>query len=209
MEPAKWTDLVVALSFGASFILLIRLFFQKRTLLYLYFGLSALCICIPYLLDLLQIKLAFHIFEWGRLASITIYISGLSVLIRDSKPVFARFPQYLTALPFVSFLFFPFIIDSMVIKDLINAVYQGGALVVTVLVFTVKLARQKGRRYYIIGLGSIVAAYLGYWLYLSRSGTDAFNWISEILFSVGILIIVIRMVVSDDFMLNSGTGTSK
>jgi drug/metabolite transporter superfamily protein YnfA len=209
MDPAKWTDLVVTLSFGASFILLIRLFFQKKILLYLYFGLAALCISIPYLLDLLQIKLAIHLFEWGRLASITIYISGLLVLIRDSKPVFARFPQYLTALPFVSFLFFPFIIDSMVIKDLINAIYQGGALVVTVLVFTVKLAHQKGRRYYIMGLGLIVAAYLSYWLYLSRSGTDAFNWISEILFSAGILIIVFKMMISNDFMLNAHSTSSQ
>lgn len=199
MEPAKWIDLVVALSFGTSFVLLFRLFLQKRTLLDLYFSLAALLISIPYFFDLFQIEVPFNLFEWGRLLAITVYISGLLVLIRDSKPIFARFPQYLTALPFVSFLFFPLIIDSMVIKDLINAVYQGGALVVTVLVFTVNLAKKRGRRYYIVGLSLVIAAYLSYWLYLSRTGTDNFNWISEILLSSGILITVIRFIKAKDF----------
>lgn len=191
MEPQRWVDLVVSFSFGTASILLFKIFLKRRSLLELYFSLAAFIISIPYLLHLFQIDPVLNLFQWGKLVSITIYISGLLVLIRESKPVFARFPLYLTALPFVSFLFFPLIIDSIVIKDLINAIYQGGALVVTVLVFTLNQARKKGRRYYIIGISFIAAAYLSYWLYLNRVATDHI-WISEILLSVGILVTLFR-----------------
>jgi hypothetical protein len=193
MEPEKWVDLVVSFSFGTAFILLFKLFLKRRSLLELYFSLAALTISIPYFLDLFQVGQISTLFQWGKLISITIYISGLLVLIRESKPVFARFPLYLTALPFVSFLFFPLIIDSIVIKDLMNAIYQGGALVVTVLVFTLNQAREKGRRYYIIGLTFISAAYIGYWLYLNRVNNDLV-WVTEILLSVGILVALFRFI---------------
>ncbi|MCH2448767.1 MAG: hypothetical protein MK198_01350 [Gracilimonas sp.] len=196
MEPQKWVDLVVSFSFGTAFILLFKLFLKKRSLLELYFSLAAFTISIPYLLDLLQIDPTIDLFQWGKLISITLYISGLLVLIRESKPVFARFPIYLTALPFISFLFFPLLINSIVIKDLINATYQGGALVVTVLVFTVNEARAKGRRYYIIGISFISAAYLSYWLYLNRLNEPDLIWITEILLSVGILVTLFRFIKS-------------
>lgn len=199
MNAAKWVDLFFSLSMGISFILLARNYKRNRSLLELYFSLAVLGVTIPYVFDLFDVYTPYDLFEWGKLISITIYISGLLVLIRTSKPVFARFPQYLTALPFVSFLFFPLILDSTVIKDLINAVYQGGALVVTVLVFTVNLAKQRGRRYYIAGVSLIIASYLIYWLYISQTGETGLIWLPEILFSIGMLITVIRFTKADSY----------
>ncbi|WP_428236890.1 hypothetical protein [Gracilimonas sp.] len=198
MEPAKWIDLVVSFSFGTVSFLLLKRFIQRRTMLDLYFSLAALFISIPYLLDLFQVEAPINLFQWGKLVAITFYISGLLVLIRESKPIFARFPMYLTALPFVSFLFFPLIIDFTVIKDLINAIYQGGALTVTVLVFTINQARKRRRRYYIIGLSCIGIAYLGYWLVFNRTAPELI-WITEILLSVGILFMTYRFIKSEDF----------
>ena len=198
MEPAKWIDLVVSLSFGTASFLLLKQFIQRRTLLELYFSLSALFISIPYFFDLFQTELPIDLFQWGKLISVTFYISGLLVLIRESKPIFARFPVYLTALPFVSFFFFPLIIDSIVIKDLINAIYQGGALAVTVLVFTINQAKKPRRRYYIIGLSSIGISYLAYWLLFNRTEPELI-WISEILLSLGILFMTYRFIKSEEF----------
>ncbi|MEX0843683.1 MAG: hypothetical protein WD022_00305 [Balneolaceae bacterium] len=198
MNPAKWIDLVVSLSFGSVFILIFKLFLRRRSVLDLYFSLAALFITIPYLFDLFQIEFSIDLFEWGKLVSVTFYISGLLVLIRESKPVFARFPIYLTALPFVSFLFFPLIIDSIIIKELINAIYQGGALAVTVLVFTLNEAKKRRRRYYIIGISLISASYLSYWLYFIRLNDLNFIWISELLLSAGILITTIRFIKGEE-----------
>lgn len=199
MDTAKWIDLVVSFSFGTVCFLLLKLFFKRRTLLELYFSMAALVISLPYLFDLFQIETPIDLFQWGKLIAVTIYISGLLVLIRKSKPVFARFPQYLTALPFVSFLFFPLIIDSIVIKDLINAIYQGGALAVTVLVFTLNQARKQRRRYYIIGISCVGAAYLSYWLIFKRMNIPELYWISEILLSVGILFTTFRFIKSEEY----------
>ncbi|HET8865815.1 MAG TPA: hypothetical protein VFM80_08950 [Gracilimonas sp.] len=203
MEPDKWVDIVLSFSFGTASVLLFKLYLKNRSLLELYFSLAALAITIPYLFDLFLPQSPRLLFHWGKLVAITIYISGLLVLIRESKPVFARFPLYLTALPFISFLFFPLIIDSIVIKDLINAVYQGGALVVTVLVFTVNNARRERRRYYIIGLAMVSAAYLGYWLYFGRANRPDLIWISEILLAGGILVMLFRFIKGKNFLNNS------
>lgn len=194
MDTAKWIDLVVSLSFGTVFILMLKLFFKRRSLLITYFGIAAFTISIPYFLDLFKLDLSVDLFQWGKLISITFYISGLLVLIRESKPVFARFPIYLTTLPFISFIFFPLIVDSIVIKELINAIYQGGALVVTVLIFTLNQARESKRRYYIIGIFCIGAAYLSYWIVLKQFDMEEFLWISEILLSIGILFAAFRFV---------------
>lgn len=198
MDPAKWIDLVVSLSFGTTFFLLLRYYIRKRSLMVLYFSIAALIISIPYFTDLFMIELPINLFEWGKLISITVYISGLLVLIRESKPIFARFPQYLTALPFVSFLFFPIIVDSIVIKDLLNAIYQGGAIIVTMLVFTLNQAKKNNRRYYVLGLSLLGLAYLTFWLYFNRNTMAYYGWISEILLSAGILITVFRFVKGDD-----------
>ncbi|MEX0720828.1 MAG: hypothetical protein WD059_09185 [Balneolaceae bacterium] len=191
MDPSKWIDLVLTISTGICFIVLVRQYLKTRSLLELYFALAAIILGFPYLLDLLNYNAQFSLFEWFKLISITTYISGLLVLIRESKPVFARFPLYLTALPFISILFFPFITDSIVIKDMLNAIYQGGALIVTALVFTVNFARHNRRRYFLLGIGFVIAAYISYWFYLNRINSEHI-WISEMLFSTGLLITTLR-----------------
>lgn len=194
MDAAKWIDLLLSASAGACFILFIKLYAKSKSLLELYFALASITLAFPYLLDLFQVESQVNIYEWYKLICITIYISGLLVLIRESKPVFARFPLYLTALPFISILFFPFITDSSVIKDLLNAVYQGGALVVTALVFTVNHARNStGRRYYLIGIGCVIISYIGYWFYFYRQNSE-FLWITEILLAAGILITTLKFI---------------
>ena len=187
MDPSKWIDLILLTSTAFCAILFIKRFLLQKTLLDLYFALSAIILFIPYSLHIMNVDTDVDLFGWAKLIAIITYISGLLVLIRESKPVFARFPQYLTALPFMSLLFFPFMIDSYVIKDLLNAIYQGGALVVTGLIITLNFARTKGRRYYLIGIGSAIAAYIAYWVYFNRFDSD-YTWISEMLLAVAIVI---------------------
>ncbi|SMO37154.1 hypothetical protein SAMN06265219_101316 [Gracilimonas mengyeensis] len=187
-----WIDLLVTITVGAVLLLFIKSLIRKFTLLKAYFSAAALFLLVPYSAGLFQIETAFQLQEWAKLISITIYISGLLVLIRESKPVFARFPKHLTALPFISFIFFPLIINSFIIKDLLNAVYQGGALAVTVLIFTINNARKSQRRYYILGISLVTAAYLSYWLFFNRNPDYDYIWISEILMSAGILITALR-----------------
>lgn len=192
MIAQDWANLVIIVSFGITFFLFFRLYLKKKTLLELYLGLAAGSISFSYACILFFNTLPSFI-EWGRLVAVTFYISGLLVLIRESKPPFARFPVYLTALPFISFLFFPLIIDSIAIKNLINGIYQGGALLVTVLIFTVNNARTKGRRYYLLGLSLITIAFIGYWTSVYFD-FEAYTWAVKIILSSGILVTVFRFI---------------
>lgn len=196
MNPVQWTDLVVAVTLLVSLYVLFKQYVRRKSLVDLYFGFSALILFLAYSIHLMEIDLSQILMNWGKLISITFYISGLLVLIRESKPSFARFPLYLTALPFISFLFFPLIIDSIVIKDLVNGIYQGGALIVTILVFTVNKAKESGRRYYITGLSFVSIAFFLYWFVFNREMIEKI-WISEILFSAGILLVLYRFTQTD------------
>ena len=197
MEPVQWVDLLVCLTLLISSIALYRQYMQRRSLVDLYFSISALILLIAYFAHLLNLQPKNFFMNWGKLISITFYISGLLVLIRESKPLFARFPLYLTSLPFLSFLFFPLIIDSIVIKDLVNGIYQGGALIVTILVFTVNKAGESGRRYYISGLALVSLAFILFWFVFNREMTESI-WISEILFSAGIILVLYRFIQSNN-----------
>lgn len=192
MESVNWIGLIVFFTFGIAFILLIKRFIVTKSVTPLYFSLAALSVSASYLSTVFFNTNNCNIIEWGKLISITTYISGLLALVRESKPIFARFPIYLTALPLISILFFPLIIETIVIRDVINAIYQGGALVVTILVFTLNNAKESGRRYYIIGLSLISAAYLGYWIYFNRTDIEDYTWIPQVVLSAGILITLFR-----------------
>lgn len=201
MNPSLWIDLILMASTGFCTILFIQRFIADQSLLDLYFALAAAVLFIPYILDIFAVESGFDVFAWAKLIAVITYISGLLVLIRESKPVFARFPQYLTALPFLSILFFPVMIDSFIIKDLLNVIYQGGALIVTGLIFTLNYLNSKGRRYYLIGIGSAIMAYIMYWVYFNRVETDLI-WISEMLLAVAIVVTSYKFIRTQNSKIN-------
>ena len=73
----------------------------------------------------------------GKFLSISLVLSALFVIIRDSKPVFARFPVSLTLLPLIGIIFFAIIPTSYAIKDILELIMQAGAILVALLLFGV------------------------------------------------------------------------
>lgn len=187
MSLSGWIDILVLLASGFTFISFLRLYIKKRTLLALYFGLSALSVFIaflgPFILEEYYGRL---IIEWGKFIAITIIVSALLVLIRNLKPIFARFPAYMTALPFISIAFFPLIADSLAIKELINAIFQGGALVVCLLVFSINHFREEKRIFYQLGMLLLFTAYTVFWFISESFGINT-AILAEIFFSLGII----------------------
>lgn len=102
--------------------------------------------------------------EWANLVSIILAICGLFAMVRESKPVFARFPVYMVFLPLLSIFFYPLTIDAKVIKDLIIASYQGGALAVALLfLITENIKQQKKEFYTLSGVTICIASFVLYW----------------------------------------------
>lgn len=187
MQPDTWINITLLLATGACTLLFLKRFMQTKVLVHLYFGAGIAILFLPYSLLIFGTDAGIDMFDWSRLAAIILYISGLLALIRESKPVFVRFPLYMTALPFLSFVFFPMMLDAQIIRDLLNAIYQGGALLVTSLILLLNFANTKGRSLYIAGLILAFSAYLSYWFYFNRF--DLQNvWISEMIFAAALVI---------------------
>tara|TARA_B100000575_G_C23137862_1_gene661482 strand:+ start:1760 stop:2368 length:609 start_codon:yes stop_codon:yes gene_type:complete len=97
---------------------------------------------------------------WGNFVSISLVLSALFVIIRDSKPVFARFPIYLTLLPLTGIVFFAIIPTSYAIKDILELIMQAGAVLVALLLFCVNTVLFEWKWTFIISILAFLFAYI-------------------------------------------------
>ena len=85
---------------------------------------------------------------------------GNFVIIRDSKPVFARFPIYLTLLPMSGIIFFAIIPTSYAIKDILEFIMQAGAVLVSLLLFCVNTILFEWKWTFIMSIFAFICAYI-------------------------------------------------
>lgn len=190
MENLNWIY-ILYLSIGIPASLNLFLIARKdKSLSVLAFGVSLLAFLIGVGLDYGFGENLSFAREWGDLIAITTALCGLFIEIRESKPIFARFPIYLTVLPFLSILFYPLIIDSVVIKNLLQLIYQGGAIVVAILVVSINQFLHKQRGYLLTACIIFLISYVCFWFlgdFESFPGRD----IAKIVFSLGIIVALI------------------
>ncbi|MCG8372064.1 MAG: hypothetical protein MI700_00940 [Balneolales bacterium] len=186
MELGDWYNSLYVLVSIPTLYLFIRLAFTQKSLAYAFFTVSTLSflagVVISYLVLPSEVAR-----EWGDLVGITFVLCGLFVKIRDSKPVFARFPIVLTFLPTISIFFYPMIADASVIKNLLNITYQGGAIIVGLLLFGLNQLLHKKRMYLLVSCSLFFAAYIFYW-FINDQDYIIYKDLSKILFSLGMVI---------------------
>lgn len=120
-------------------------------------------------------------------ASLVCILSALFNLIRESKPIFARFPPILGYLPFVILLFIPLILEQSVIYNLILGTFQGGALIVSILIFSINQKNQRSYLLLIIGTIVCLIAFIFFWMVpLTKIQITV---ITELLLITGVLLI--------------------
>ncbi len=120
-------------------------------------------------------------------ASLVCILSALFNLIRESKPIFARFPAILGYLPFVILLFIPLVLDQSVIYNLILGTFQGGALLVSILIFSINQKNQKNYLLLIIGTFVCLISFIFFWMIPLTD--DQITVVTELLLITGVLII--------------------
>lgn len=184
MTDINWIYVLFFLAGVPSIYMLIRIFFEDKSVSSLYFGLALVSFLVGILLGLHPFFEGKYPGEWGNFIAITFALSGLFVKIRNSKPVFARFPMYLTGLPLVSILFYPLVLDSLIVKDLIQIIYQGGGIVVAILVLSINQYLYKERGILLVSSAIFLAAYILNWFIIDFEYSEV---ISQILFSLGIV----------------------
>lgn len=125
------------------------------------------------------------IIEWGHVTCLAFVLSSLAIFIRESKPVFAQFPMIYTALPLLIILSYLLVQDTYAIKTWLLVIYQGGAITVALLMYSVYTYR---RTEYAFVLAGIIIFMITYTLFWSISEVqETYQWIWKLLLSVAML----------------------
>ena len=123
--------------------------------------------------------------EWGHLICLAFILSSLAVFIRESKPVFAQFPLLYTALPLCIIISYFFVLDSIILREWLFFLYQGGALLVALMMYGVYTYRVDK---YLFILAGVVLFFLCFILYWSIPALrDSMTWIWKVIMAAGIL----------------------
>lgn len=129
------------------------------------------------------------IVEWGHVTSLAFVLSSLAIFIRQSKPAFAQFPLIYTALPLLIIISYVLVQDTYAIKTWLLVIYQGGAITVALLMYSVYTYR---RTEYALILTGVIVFLISYILFWSISEIqDAYQWVWKLLVGVAMIICII------------------
>ncbi len=132
---------------------------------------------------------ASFITDWSTIFSVSFLLSACAALIRDLKPVFSRFPRLFTFLPLLLIAVYPFIIDTGMFKDWLVALYQFGAIIICLLVFSYKTYENSDYGYLLVGIFIFFITFILYWLPESVFTLPRYAWILFV--SSGVLIVTV------------------
>ncbi len=124
--------------------------------------------------------------EWGHVLSLAFILSSLAIFIRESKPVFAQFPLPYTALPLFIVISYVLVHDTYAIKEWLLFIYQGGAILVALLMYAVYTYRDTEYRYIMSGIILFAICYTLFW-YLPVID-ESYPWIWQLLLGISILL---------------------
>jgi hypothetical protein len=134
---------------------------------------------------------ASYIVEWGHILCLSFILSALAVFIRDSKPVFAQFPMVYSGLPLLIVLSYILVTDTFAIKQWLISIYQGGALVVAILMYSVYSYRNNRYVPVLTGIGLFFITFALYWYVPGVS--QSYSWIWKLFLSMAMLLTVIGL----------------
>lgn len=125
------------------------------------------------------------IIEWGHLICLAFILSALAIFIRESKPVFAQFPLVYSGLPLLIIISYFFVMNSLVLKEWLFFFYQGGTLLVALMMYSIYAYRLKK---YLIILAGIILFLFCYILYWSIPALQSnVIWLTKLLLGSAIL----------------------
>jgi hypothetical protein len=128
------------------------------------------------------------IVEWGHIICLAFILSSLAVFIRESKPVFAQFPLLYTALPLLIVISYVLVHDTYALKTWLIAIYQGGAITVSLLMYSVYTYRRNEYLMILSGVVVFLIAYLFFW-YIPEL-QESLAWIWKLLVGAAMIITV-------------------
>jgi len=176
MDINAWVDVLLFLAgCAAGFLLRNKGKNSDNRVMYLMF-LSAISVfCLSSLVTFLNLTLQFNIKHFLQITAISFAVSGIFILIRHSKPVFARFPKQFVYLPFLIVIFYPIVDQTIVIKNLVRMIYQGGALFVAILLIPTSKITSDQKWLILSGISFFGISFLVKWVVIADE-SQAWLW---------------------------------
>lgn len=129
------------------------------------------------------------IIEWGHITCLSFILSSLAIFIRESKPVFAQFPLFYTALPLLILISYLLVQDTYALKSWLIAIYQGGAIIVALLMYSIYTYRRSSYAMILWGVGIFFLSYALFWYVPAIQ--DSYGWIWKLLIGIGMIVTVL------------------
>ncbi|WP_176466263.1 hypothetical protein [Aliifodinibius salipaludis] len=126
------------------------------------------------------------IVEWGHITSLAFVLSSLAIFIRESKPVFAQFPMIYTALPLLIVISYLLVQDTYAIKTWLLIIYQGGAITVAFLMYSIYTYRRPKYAFILAGVIIFLISYILFWSISEVQGS--YQWIWKLLVGAAMII---------------------
>jgi hypothetical protein len=111
--------------------------------------------------------------DWIHITAITITLSALGLMIRESKPKIARAPFALAFLPFLILAVYPFVADTFVLKRFLFLLLEGGGLLIALLMYALHSIKDSSYRWIaamiaLFGLTSVVNVFSDEWVLFTQ-----------------------------------------
>lgn len=84
------------------------------------------------------------IYEWIRISAVSLLLCAFGLMVRNSKPKISRAPGVLVFLPLLLIAAHPFVIDTLVVKDVLMQMYHGAAIIIGFLMFWIESKKNQG-----------------------------------------------------------------
>lgn len=121
---------------------------------------------------------------WGRAVAISTTLTLLSNVIRNLKPTYARYPNFLTFVPVVLLVVFPAIRTFTVLNDLLQTMVLGAGIVALWLT-SVTLVRKLEKGWILpLGAFALTGAYSLTWIFTDVS--QAHPWTTHVLLTASL-----------------------
>jgi len=181
-----WSQILVIFSTLLALFIFFKRIHQAARLINMFVLIPLLLIALTFLASSeLDLHIYLIIRDWSLLISATFALTILLKIIRDLKPVFERYPAPFIYTPLILLPVYPFLNDAEVIKNLLNIIFQGGALIVFILITATVIRKIESAWTAIIMVTSLISTYSLYWFVPDIN--EIYPWIWHLLLSAGLL----------------------
>ncbi len=192
IKGIDWSDVFLAVVGGYAVLRLFRLQRQTALLENRMVALAAAMFMItamlnavmraPWWPDTINPDLIHDLFAASTIASV---LSALGMVIRDSKPLVTRFPLTLTFVPFLLVPAHALVSHTFVLKEMLFAVYEGGAILIGIAIHALHIPRDRRNLRVVIGM-LLFACALGFtW---ASPPAEWYTWLRTGLFGLAVVV---------------------